>query len=125
MTAGAWVPTVPTVLFIVICTRQASVGVPSCALASSGNDPRSATRAAMAAQQQSLEMLLGIATQRKSLKQQLDSAYINVEIGRTTLADLPTVQIGCKRYIPEEYIANKIAKAGGAGFKPTGSSSLK
>ncbi|KID81511.1 hypothetical protein MGU_11140 [Metarhizium guizhouense ARSEF 977] len=64
----------------------------------------------MAAQQQSLEMLLGIARQRKSLKQQLDSASINVEIGRTTLADLPTVQIGCKRYIPEEYIANKNRK---------------
>ncbi|KAK9444136.1 uncharacterized protein VB005_01882 [Metarhizium brunneum] len=64
----------------------------------------------MAAQQQSLETLLGIAIQRKSLKQQLDSASINVEIGRTALADLPTVHIGCKRYIPEEYIANKNRK---------------
>ncbi|EXU94577.1 hAT family dimerization domain protein [Metarhizium robertsii] len=64
----------------------------------------------MAAQQQSIEPLLGIAIQRKSLKQQLDSASINVEIGRTALADLPTVHIGCKRYIPEEYIANKNRK---------------
>lgn len=64
----------------------------------------------MAAQQQSLETLLGIASQRKSLKQQIDSASINVELGRTALADLPTVHIGCKRYIPEEYIANKNRK---------------
>ncbi|KAJ9419595.1 hypothetical protein QL093DRAFT_2118160 [Fusarium oxysporum] len=56
----------------------------------------------MAAQQQSLESLLGISGQRKSLKQQLDAASIKTEAGRTTLADLPTVQIGCKKYIPEE-----------------------
>ncbi|KAF5267309.1 hypothetical protein FOXYS1_1826 [Fusarium oxysporum] len=61
----------------------------------------------MAAQQQSLESLLGISGQRKSLKQQLDAASIKTEAGRTTFADLPTVQIGCKKYIPEEYIANK------------------
>ncbi|EXK24332.1 hypothetical protein FOMG_18933 [Fusarium oxysporum f. sp. melonis 26406] len=61
----------------------------------------------MAAQQQSLESILGINGQRKSLKQQLDAASIKTEAGRTTLADLPTVQIGCKKYIPEEYIANK------------------
>ncbi|KAL9561260.1 hypothetical protein ACKAV7_014615 [Fusarium commune] len=60
--------------------------------------------------QQSLETLLGISSQRKSLKQQLDAASIKAESGRTTLADLPTVQIGCKRYIPEEYIANKNRK---------------
>jgi hypothetical protein len=48
----------------------------------------------MAAQQQSLESLLGISGQRKSLKQQLDAASIKTEAGRTTLADLPTrVQI--------------------------------
>ncbi|RKK19242.1 hypothetical protein BFJ67_g17515 [Fusarium oxysporum f. sp. cepae] len=64
----------------------------------------------MAAQQQSLESLLGISGQRKSLKQQLDAASIKTEAGRTTLADLPTVQIGCKKYIPEEYIANKNRK---------------
>ncbi|PCD26624.1 hypothetical protein AU210_013046 [Fusarium oxysporum f. sp. radicis-cucumerinum] len=64
----------------------------------------------MTAQQQSLETLLGISSQRKSLKQQLDAASIKAESGRTTLADLPTVQIGCKRYIPEEYIANKNRK---------------
>ncbi|KAF5242961.1 hypothetical protein FOXYS1_15332 [Fusarium oxysporum] len=64
----------------------------------------------MAAQQQSLESLLGISDQRKSLKQQLDAASIKTEAGRTTLADLPTVQIGCKKYIPEEYIANKNRK---------------
>jgi hypothetical protein len=64
----------------------------------------------MAAQQQSLEMLLGITRQRKSLRQQLDSASISVELGRTALADLPTVHIGCKKYIPEEYIANKNRK---------------
>ncbi|KAM5527288.1 transposase-like protein [Fusarium oxysporum f. sp. phaseoli] len=51
----------------------------------------------MTAQQQSLETLLGISSQRKSLKQQLDAASIKAESGRTTLADLPTVQIGCKR----------------------------
>ncbi|RYC78694.1 hypothetical protein BFJ63_vAg18432 [Fusarium oxysporum f. sp. narcissi] len=56
----------------------------------------------MAAQQQSLESILGINGQRKSLKQQLDAASIKTEAGRTTLADLPTVQIGCKKYIPEE-----------------------
>ncbi|KAI8399962.1 hypothetical protein FOFC_18781, partial [Fusarium oxysporum] len=59
---------------------------------------------------QSLETLLGISSQRKSLKKQLDAASIKAESGRTTLADLPTVQIGCKRYIPEEYIANKNRK---------------
>ncbi|KAI8411655.1 hypothetical protein FOFC_08249 [Fusarium oxysporum] len=59
---------------------------------------------------QSLETLLGISSQRKSLKQQLDAASIKAESGRTTLADLPTVQIGCKRYIPEKYIANKNRK---------------
>uniref|UniRef100_A0A0C4DI06 HAT C-terminal dimerisation domain-containing protein n=1 Tax=Fusarium oxysporum (strain Fo5176) TaxID=660025 RepID=A0A0C4DI06_FUSOF len=64
----------------------------------------------MAAQQQSLESILGISGQRKSLKQQLDAASIKTEAGRTTLADLPTVQIGCKKYIPEEYIANKNRK---------------
>ncbi|KAK2471038.1 hypothetical protein H9L39_17269 [Fusarium oxysporum f. sp. albedinis] len=64
----------------------------------------------MAAQQQSLESLLGISGQRKSLKQQLDAASIKTGAGRTTLADLPTVQIGCKKYIPEEYIANKNRK---------------
>ncbi|KAK2931910.1 Glycosyl hydrolase, five-bladed beta-propellor domain superfamily [Fusarium oxysporum f. sp. vasinfectum] len=64
----------------------------------------------MTAQQQSLESLLGISGQRKSLKQQLDAASIKTEAGRTTLADLPTVQIGCKEYIPEEYIANKNRK---------------
>ncbi|KAH6955987.1 hypothetical protein BKA56DRAFT_602663 [Ilyonectria sp. MPI-CAGE-AT-0026] len=64
----------------------------------------------MAAKQQSLETVLGISSQRKSLKQQLDAAPIKAESGRTTLADLPTVQIGCKRYIPEEYIANKTRK---------------
>ncbi|KAK2471335.1 hypothetical protein H9L39_17566 [Fusarium oxysporum f. sp. albedinis] len=48
--------------------------------------------------------------QRKSLKQQLDAASIKTEAGRTTLADLPTVQIGCKKYIPEEYTANKNRK---------------
>ncbi|KAH7119226.1 hypothetical protein EDB81DRAFT_584912, partial [Dactylonectria macrodidyma] len=64
----------------------------------------------MAAQQQSLETLLGISSQRKSLKQQLDATSIKAESARTTLADLPTVQIGCKRYIPEEYIANKNRK---------------
>ncbi|KAJ4212898.1 hypothetical protein NW760_015256 [Fusarium oxysporum] len=64
----------------------------------------------MAAQQQSLESILGINGQRKSLKQQLDAASIKTEAGRTTLADLPTVQIGCKKYIPEEYIANKNRK---------------
>ncbi|KAH7461855.1 hypothetical protein FOMA001_g18916 [Fusarium oxysporum f. sp. matthiolae] len=64
----------------------------------------------MTAQQQSLETLLGISSQRKSLKQQPDAAFIKAESGRTTLADLPTVQIGCKRYIPEEYIANKNRK---------------
>ncbi|KID82488.1 hypothetical protein MGU_10202 [Metarhizium guizhouense ARSEF 977] len=63
----------------------------------------------MAAQQQSIEPPLGIAIQRKSLKQQLDSASINIKIG-TALADLPTVHISCKRYIPEEYIANKNRK---------------
>ena len=71
---------------------------------------RDALMSTMAARQQSVETLLGIAIQRKSLKQQLDSASINVEIGRTALADLPTVHIGCKRYIPEEYIANKNRK---------------
>ncbi|KAK2468558.1 hypothetical protein H9L39_19717 [Fusarium oxysporum f. sp. albedinis] len=64
----------------------------------------------MTAQQQSLETLLGISSQRKSLKQQLDAASIKAESGRTTLADLPTVRIGCKRYTPEEYIANKNRK---------------
>ncbi|KAM4063996.1 pol-like protein [Hirsutella rhossiliensis] len=64
----------------------------------------------MAAQQQSLETLLGSNSQRKSLKQQLDDASVNVEPGRATLADLPGVRIGCKRYIPEEYIANKNRK---------------
>ncbi|RYC77799.1 hypothetical protein BFJ63_vAg19327, partial [Fusarium oxysporum f. sp. narcissi] len=64
----------------------------------------------MAAQQQSLESILGINGQRKALKQQLDAASIKTEAGRTTLADLPTVQIGCKKYIPEEYIANKNRK---------------
>ncbi|KAM0079675.1 hypothetical protein ACKRZS_008186, partial [Fusarium odoratissimum] len=59
---------------------------------------------------QSLESLLGISGHRKSLKQQLDAASIKTEAGRTTLADLPTVQIGCKKYIPEEYIANKNRK---------------
>jgi hypothetical protein len=74
--------------------------------------PRSAVRqwSAMTAQQQSLETLLGISSQRKSLKKQLDAASIKAESGRTTLADLPTVQIGCKRYIPEEYISNKNRK---------------
>jgi hypothetical protein len=64
----------------------------------------------MAPRQQSLETLLGISNQRKSLKQQLDAASIKAESERTTLADLPTVQIGCKRYVPEEYIANKNRK---------------
>uniref|UniRef100_A0A0D2YFF6 HAT C-terminal dimerisation domain-containing protein n=1 Tax=Fusarium oxysporum (strain Fo5176) TaxID=660025 RepID=A0A0D2YFF6_FUSOF len=64
----------------------------------------------MTAQQQSLETLLGISSQRKSLKQQLDAASIKAKSRRTTLADLPTVQIGCKRYIAEEYIANKNRK---------------
>ncbi|PCD22178.1 hypothetical protein AU210_015976 [Fusarium oxysporum f. sp. radicis-cucumerinum] len=44
------------------------------------------------------------------LSDTLDAASIKAESGRTTLADLPTVQIGCKRYIPEEYIANKNRK---------------
>ncbi|KAH7111396.1 hypothetical protein EDB81DRAFT_830114, partial [Dactylonectria macrodidyma] len=39
---------------------------------------------------------------RKSLKQQLNAASIKAEPGRTTLADLPTIQIGCKKYIPED-----------------------
>ncbi|KAG7402512.1 hypothetical protein Forpe1208_v015492 [Fusarium oxysporum f. sp. rapae] len=78
----------------------------------------------MAAQQQSLESILGISGQRKSLKQQLDAASIKTEAGRTTLADLPTVQIGCKKYIPEEYIANKNRKGRRSwiqahGFFPT------
>uniref|UniRef100_A0A0D2YKK9 HAT C-terminal dimerisation domain-containing protein n=1 Tax=Fusarium oxysporum (strain Fo5176) TaxID=660025 RepID=A0A0D2YKK9_FUSOF len=92
----------------------------------------------MTAQQQSLETLLGISSQRKSLKQQLDAASIKAESGRTTLADLPTVQIGCKSLNPEgkgdpgfsniyqrSILPTRIAKAGGAGFKPTDSSSRK
>ncbi|KAG4278295.1 hypothetical protein FPRO04_13926 [Fusarium proliferatum] len=64
----------------------------------------------MAAQQQSLESLPRISGQGKTLKQQLDAASIKTEAGKTTLANLPTVQIGCKKYIPEEYIANKNRK---------------
>ncbi|KAL9561290.1 hypothetical protein ACKAV7_014645 [Fusarium commune] len=73
-------------------------------------DLNSSIKSSISTQQQSLETLLGISSQRKSLKQQLDAASIKAESGRTTLADLPTVQIGCKRYIPEEYIANKNRK---------------
>ncbi|RKK17214.1 hypothetical protein BFJ67_g17782, partial [Fusarium oxysporum f. sp. cepae] len=51
-----------------------------------------------------------ISGQGKTLKQQLDAASIKTEAGKTTLANLPTVQIGCKKYIPEEYIANKNRK---------------
>ncbi|KAF4333665.1 hAT family dimerization domain protein [Fusarium beomiforme] len=43
------------------------------------------------------KLLLGISGQRKSLKQQLDATSIKTEAGRTTLADLLTVQIGCRR----------------------------
>ncbi|KAJ0128378.1 Uncharacterized protein HZ326_28525 [Fusarium oxysporum f. sp. albedinis] len=53
----------------------------------------------MAAQQQSLESLLGISGQRKSLKQQLDAASIKTEAGRTTLADLPTNRKGRRSWI--------------------------
>ncbi|KAH6961811.1 hypothetical protein BKA56DRAFT_637304 [Ilyonectria sp. MPI-CAGE-AT-0026] len=64
----------------------------------------------MPAQQQPLEALLGISGRRKSVRQQLDSASIKAEPGRTTLEDLPTVNIGCKRYILEEHLANKKRK---------------
>ncbi|KAL6401223.1 hypothetical protein AUP68_16952 [Ilyonectria robusta] len=70
----------------------------------------------MTAQQQSLETLLGISSQRKSLKQQLDAASIKAESGRTTLTDPPTVQIGCNRSQdvkqPEIYISDEEAHAG-------------
>jgi hypothetical protein len=65
---------------------------------------------AMAARQLSLTSLLGTSGHRKSLKQQLDAASVHVEAGRTTLAELPAVRIGCKKYMPEEYIANKNRK---------------
>ncbi|KJZ68405.1 hypothetical protein HIM_12203 [Hirsutella minnesotensis 3608] len=64
----------------------------------------------MEAQQLSLTSLLGTPGRRKSLKQQLDAASIHVESGRTTLAELPAVRTGCKKYILEEYIANKNRK---------------
>lgn len=67
-------------------------------------------RSVMGAQPQSLGTFLGSSSRRKSLRQQLDAASVKAESGRTTLADLPTVQVGCKRYIPEEHIANKNRK---------------
>jgi hypothetical protein len=64
----------------------------------------------MAAGQQSLDSLLRSHSKRKTLRQQIDSASMEAEPGKAMPEDLPTVNIGCQKYVLEEHLANKNRK---------------